>query len=46
MYRRFCNKLFNATKFAMLKLGDDFVPEATPEVSLQEVNLVKEVDFV
>ncbi|KAI0075022.1 hypothetical protein K474DRAFT_1664724 [Panus rudis PR-1116 ss-1] len=26
-YRKFCNKIFNATKFAMLRLGDDFVPE-------------------
>jgi len=27
-YRKFCNKLFNATKFAMLKLDESFVPEA------------------
>ncbi|KAJ6513801.1 tRNA synthetases class I-domain-containing protein [Mycena vitilis] len=26
-YRKFCNKLFNATKFAMLKLDESFVPE-------------------
>ncbi|KAK7696379.1 hypothetical protein QCA50_001033 [Cerrena zonata] len=26
-YRKFCNKIFNATKFAMLRLGDNFVPE-------------------
>ena len=25
-YRKFCNKVFNATKFAMLKLDQDFVP--------------------
>ncbi|KAH9916527.1 tRNA synthetases class I-domain-containing protein [Fomitopsis serialis] len=26
-YRKFCNKVFNATKFAMLKLDEEFVPE-------------------
>ncbi|KAH9840743.1 tRNA synthetases class I-domain-containing protein [Rhodofomes roseus] len=26
-YRKFCNKIFNATKFAMLKLDEEFVPE-------------------
>ena len=31
-YRKFCNKIFNATKFAMLKLDESFVPEATPQV--------------
>ncbi|KAG9018677.1 hypothetical protein FRB90_010593 [Tulasnella sp. 427] len=25
-YRKFCNKIWNATKFAMLKLDDDFTP--------------------
>ncbi|KZT01902.1 uncharacterized protein LAESUDRAFT_763338 [Laetiporus sulphureus 93-53] len=25
-YRKFCNKIFNATKFAMLKLDEEFVP--------------------
>ncbi|KAH8113121.1 tRNA synthetases class I-domain-containing protein [Phellopilus nigrolimitatus] len=25
-YRKFCNKIFNATKFAMLKLDETFVP--------------------
>jgi len=29
-YRKFCNKIFNATKFAMLKLDDEFVPEPSP----------------
>ncbi|PPQ90494.1 hypothetical protein CVT25_014777 [Psilocybe cyanescens] len=26
-YRKFCNKIFNATKFAMLKLDEEFVPQ-------------------
>ena len=26
-YRKFCNKIFNATKFAMLKLDEAFTPE-------------------
>lgn len=26
-YRKFCNKIFNATKFAMLKLDESFIPE-------------------
>ncbi|KAF4597436.1 hypothetical protein EYR40_007895 [Pleurotus pulmonarius] len=30
-YRKFCNKIFNATKFAMLKLDETFVPEALPK---------------
>ncbi|KIL58640.1 hypothetical protein M378DRAFT_188200 [Amanita muscaria Koide BX008] len=30
-YRKFCNKIFNATKFAMLKLDETFVPEPTPQ---------------
>ncbi|KAI6108704.1 tRNA synthetases class I-domain-containing protein [Pisolithus croceorrhizus] len=29
-YRKFCNKIFNATKFAMLKLDSTFVPNALP----------------
>jgi len=31
-YRKFCNKIFNATKFAMLKLDEDFVPQPSAEV--------------
>ena len=31
-YRKFCNKIWNATRFAMLKLDESFVP-APPIVS-------------
>lgn len=31
-YRKFCNKVFNATKFAMLKLDQDFVPNPSLKV--------------
>lgn len=31
-YRKFCNKIFNATKFALLKLDNEFVSEALPKV--------------
>ncbi|KAJ7173456.1 tRNA synthetases class I-domain-containing protein [Mycena filopes] len=35
-YRKFCNKIFNATKFAMLKLDESFVPEPTAKPSGNE----------
>lgn len=28
-YRKFCNKIFQATKFVMMRLGDDYSPPAT-----------------
>ena len=31
-YRKFCNKIFNATKFAMLKLDESFRPEGSAKV--------------
>lgn len=33
-YRKFCNKIFNATKFAMLKLDETFVPDPFAKVRL------------
>lgn len=35
-YRKFCNKLWNATKFALLKLDENFVPRTTSEPTKQE----------
>ncbi len=35
-YRKFCNKIFNATKFAMLKLDETFVPEPMPQPTGRE----------
>ncbi|KAI5831094.1 hypothetical protein K523DRAFT_379399 [Schizophyllum commune Tattone D] len=35
-YRKFCNKIFNATKFAMLKLDESFVPQPTAKPTGKE----------
>ncbi|KAI9462013.1 tRNA synthetases class I-domain-containing protein [Lactarius psammicola] len=40
-YRKFCNKIFNATKFAMLKLDESFIPEATPQPTGNETLVEK-----
>ncbi|QPG73509.1 valine--tRNA ligase [Brettanomyces nanus] len=35
-YRKFCNKIFQATKFVMMRLGDDYQPPATASLSGKE----------
>ncbi|KAH7106968.1 tRNA synthetases class I-domain-containing protein [Auriculariales sp. MPI-PUGE-AT-0066] len=40
-YRKFCNKLWNATKFAMLKLDDSFVPNPSSLPTRQETLVEK-----
>ncbi|KAF2739349.1 hypothetical protein EJ04DRAFT_531980 [Polyplosphaeria fusca] len=35
-YRRFCNKVYQATKFALGRLGEDFTPRATSQLSGKE----------
>lgn len=37
-YRHFCNKLWNAVKFAMKTLGDNFVPSEKAQVRPGEKN--------
>jgi valyl-tRNA synthetase len=36
-YRYWCNKLWNAIKFAMLNLGDDFKPQAPSALDVQSL---------
>ncbi|KAL6452315.1 VAS1 Valine--tRNA ligase [Candida maltosa Xu316] len=35
-YRKFCNKIYQATKFVLGRLGDDYVPPKTSDLSGQE----------
>jgi valyl-tRNA synthetase len=35
-YRKFCNKIYQATKFALMRLGDDYQPPATEGISSNE----------
>ncbi|CAG59424.1 uncharacterized protein GVI51_G02959 [Nakaseomyces glabratus] len=35
-YRKFCNKIYQATKFALMRLGDDYVPPAKEGLSGNE----------
>lgn len=35
-YRKFCNKIYQATKFALMRLGDDYQPPATECLSGNE----------
>ena len=45
-YRKFCNKIFNATKFAMLKLDESFVPEAIAKVLVFVISSCSVTDVV
>ena len=44
-YRKFCNKLWNATKFALLKLDDEFVPNLSPKVCVLVRQLRRVIDL-
>lgn len=35
-YRKFCNKIYQATKFALMRLGDDYVPPASAKPTGKE----------
>lgn len=35
-YRKFCNKIYQATKFALMRLGDDYQPPAEEKLSGKE----------
>ncbi|CCH61710.1 hypothetical protein TBLA_0F01680 [Henningerozyma blattae CBS 6284] len=35
-YRKFCNKIYQATKFALMRLGEEYVPSAKEELTGHE----------
>ncbi|ODV98039.1 hypothetical protein PACTADRAFT_47861 [Pachysolen tannophilus NRRL Y-2460] len=35
-YRKFCNKIYQATKFALMRLGDDYKPPASTRITGNE----------
>jgi valyl-tRNA synthetase len=45
-YRKFCNKIFNATKFAMLKLDESFRPVPTHKVGFHLESTRSSSDFL
>ncbi|KAI5780694.1 valyl-tRNA synthetase [Peziza echinospora] len=40
-YRKFCNKIYQATKFALMRLGEDFVPRENGEKTGEETLVEK-----
>lgn len=36
-YRHFCNKIWNAMKFSLNVLGNDYIPDATQKVRVYQI---------